>query len=337
MTSPRMTGTVQQLWRVGPHAGAHHPAVRMGLSVAVPLSVLAVTGHPSWSAWAVLGSIAAAYGRNATARQRLRTQAAAGLLLVAIVVGGTALAAVRAPGVVLVACAAVIAGAGTVIGDLNHWTPPGSLFAVFAFGVCSALPATVADIPLAAVLSLAGLGWALLVTYVVFPVSPSVHAMPRLPLRLTAVHALVCFAGAGIAGGVALALGLEKPAWAMVAAVVPVVGTTTGGQMVRAGHRTVGTLLGVLIAGALFWHEPSALVSALLVGLLLFGAELLMTRNYALALLCVTPVAIGLSRPSTPHALLTLMAARASETCLGVLVAVALILATHRLRARITA
>ena len=52
-----------------------------------------------------------------------------------------------------------------------------------------------------------------------------------------------------MAGLISVGLGFENPYWAMVSAVVPVVGRATSTQLVRAGHRLVGTLLGV----GVFW------------------------------------------------------------------------------------
>ncbi|GIF13415.1 FUSC family protein [Actinoplanes teichomyceticus] len=329
------TTTLRRFWHVAPHAGAHLPALRMGISAAGPLVVLALAGRPGWGAWALFGTLTAAYGRSAPPPRRLRMQAVVGLLLVAMVVTATALAAAGTPGSVLVLCTALVAAAGTVVADRSRWSPPGSLFPVFTFSACGALPATAADVPRAAALSAAGLAWALLVTAAgdrLRP-TPSYAAAPARPsARLTAVHAVVCLVAAGVAGAVALAAGWQHPGWAMVAAVVPVVGPSTGGQLLRAGHRLAGTLCGVLVAGALFWHAPGPLAGALLLGALLFGAELLIARNYALALLCVTPVTIGMARPGRPGELLALMADRAAETALGVAVVAVLVLATHRLR-----
>ncbi|HWS36463.1 MAG TPA: FUSC family protein [Actinoplanes sp.] len=373
--------TLRQLWHVAPHAGAHHPALRMGVAALIPMTVLTAAGHADWAGWALLGTVTAAYARSDTPRRRLRVQAAVGLFLLLLVIAATVLVAAAVPGIVLVLATALVAGLATVLADTGRWSPPGALFPVFVFGAATTIPAGFTDLPAAAGFCAAGLLWALSVTafsdYLrttidrhradpstpppfppepasppqprpaglfpsgsaglseprpagLFPPRPAGPARPA--ARLTALHALVCLVGAGVSGALALAAGLQHPSWAMVAAVVPVVGTATGPQILRAGHRLIGTLLGVGVSGLIFLHAPGPLEIAVLTGFLLFGAELMIARNYSLALLFITPVTIGLAHPDTPDRLLTLMADRALETAIGVLVAVTLILASHQTR-----
>lgn len=59
------------------------------------------------------------------------------------------------------------------------------------------------------------------------------------------LHTGVSVLAAGLSGTVALMAGLQRPYWAMVAAIVPVVGPSTAGQLLRAGHRLARTLLGL--------------------------------------------------------------------------------------------
>ena len=58
------------------HAGAHRVALRAGVSVLVPLVVLAVLGHQEWSIYAAFGAVTALYGRTHVAISRLRMQRA---------------------------------------------------------------------------------------------------------------------------------------------------------------------------------------------------------------------------------------------------------------------
>ncbi|GAA1651499.1 FUSC family protein [Actinoplanes couchii] len=325
--------TLRQMWHVAPHAGAHHPALRMAIAALVPPVLLTMAGQPTWAGWALLGAVTAAYARSDSPRRRLRVQAMVGLVLVLLVIIATVLAAAAVPGIVLVLATAVVAGLATVLADAGRWSPPGALFPVFVFGAASAIPAGFSTV---------GLLWALSVTASSdFFRTRSARPSPNPPqpsravTRTTALHAAICFAGAAVAGSIALTAGLRHPSWAMVAAVVPVVGVSTGAQILRAGHRLVGTLLGVLVAGVLFLHAPGPLEIAVLTAVLLFGAELLIARNYSLALLFITPLTIGMSHPDTPDRLLALMADRALETVIGVVVAVALIAAAHRIRPKL--
>jgi len=136
-----------------------------------------------------------------------------------------------------------------------------------------------------------------------------------------------------VAGLISLGLGVQSPYWAMVSAVVPVVGTATAGQLVRAGHRLLGTLVGVGLAALLLaWHPG---VAALIVafGVLQFATELLIVRNYGLALVFITPMALGMrALGGAPVDVGALVAARTADTAIGVGVVVVVLLATHRLR-----
>ncbi|MEV6344271.1 FUSC family protein [Actinoplanes sp. NPDC051851] len=327
----------RQFWHVNRHAGDHHPALRMAVSSMVPMVALVLAGHASWSAWAVLGTMAAIYGRLDTPWRRLRVQVAVGLTLVTLVVAGTALAAADASGWTLVLCTALVAGAATVLTDLGRWAPTGPLFPVLVFGASSAQTVTTSDVRIAGLVALGALAWALTVTAVAGAVDlpgapPQQLPPPRAGARLITLHTAVCLVAVALAGSVSVLAGWQHPAWAMVAAVVPVVGRTTSGQLLRAGQRLLGTLAGVLVAGVLYAIPFTPLTAALVLGTLLFGAELLIARNYALALLCITPATIGLAHPSGSDQLWSLLADRTLENATGIAVVVLLILATHRLR-----
>ena len=88
-----------------------------------------------------------------------------------------------------------------------------------------------------------------------------------------------------VAGGAAVALGIGHPYWAMVSAVAPLGVRGVTGQLGRAVHRVVGTLLGLLPSAALLALDLRGVALVLLVAVLQFVTELLVGRNYGLALL----------------------------------------------------
>lgn len=63
-----------------------------------------------------------------------------------------------------------------------------------------------------------------------------------------------------------------------------------------------------------------------LIAALQIGAELLIGRNYALALLCITPLALAMGQLVAPRPVGPLLLDRALETVLGFLVAVLVML-----------
>ena len=342
--APPLLPRLGDLVRVGPHDRAHLPAARVAAAVVVPMLVLVLTGHLGWVPYAVFGGFAAAFGRGLPRGRRAGVQLEAGTLLVACVVLGTTLSALDAPLLVTTVVIGGVAAVASAVADLRRWSPPGPLFPVFATGVCSAVPAVPATIGASAVVAAAALALALLVgaAGLLLPAGRRAHAAqeswgrprPSRPVdgRLVALHAAICLVAAVTAAGLSSAAGLEHPYWAMVSAVVPVVGRHTSTQLVRAVHRLVGTLLGVVLAAGLLALDLPSLGLVAAFGVLQFGAELAVMRHYGLTLLFITPMALGMGALTGPVDVGALVVDRAADTAIGVGVVVVLLLLTHRLR-----
>ncbi|NIJ05059.1 FUSC family protein [Frigoribacterium faeni] len=337
----------RDLLRVGPHDRAHVPAVRVAVSVVVPLAVLVAIGHVEWAPYATFGAFASAFGRGLGRGPRLGMQLEAGALLIAVVVLGTALSAASVPAVALVPVVALVAGLASVLSDLRGWTPPGPLFPVFGLGVCAFVPAVPSSVGAAAVVSSLSVLLALATSLVGLVRAsgrraldaPGTRTLRRpvvaVELRRTLLHAAICLGASLVAGLVSIACGLQNPYWAMVSAVVPVVGRATSAQLLRAGHRLLGTLVGVGLAALLLAWDPTPVALVVAFGVLQFATELVVVRNYGLALVFITPMA--LSMPALGGGQVdvgALVVARGADTAIGVGVVVVALLATHRLRTR---
>ncbi|WP_405392591.1 aldehyde dehydrogenase family protein [Streptomyces sp. NBC_01102] len=124
-----------------------------------------------------------------------------------------------------------------------------------------------------------------------------------------------------LAGSTAVAAGAERPYWAMAAAAAVLGrGNQAATAILRAGQRMTGTLVGCLLLLA----HPRDLVAALVLAALTFGTELFVARNYALAMVFVTPMALLLTDSAGPAMPVgPLLASRAGETLLGCAAAVA--------------
>jgi len=127
-----------------------------------------------------------------------------------------------------------------------------------------------------------------------------------------------------VAGAIPTATGVGHPYWAMVAAVAALGAADATGHLVRAGHRVLGTLFGVLLAGALLAVSTDARVLIAAAILLQLGAELFVMRNYGLTMVFVTPLALIMTQLAHPQPALPLLRDRALETLLGAAVAIAL-------------
>jgi uncharacterized membrane protein YccC len=86
----------------------------------------------------------------------------------------------------------------------------------------------------------------------------------------------------------------------------------------RALQRSVGTAVGILIAGGIFALNPSFLMLGLWVIMLQFVVELIIVRNYAFAVVFITPLALIIAESGQPNMpVSTLIGARLLDTLLG--------------------
>ncbi|WP_321813997.1 MULTISPECIES: FUSC family protein [unclassified Paraburkholderia] len=147
-----------------------------------------------------------------------------------------------------------------------------------------------------------------------------------------------------IAGGIGVALGLDRAYWGM-AAVVVVLNQAYGwpGTFRRACYRVLGTLAGLGLAWAVLALHPQGLWIAAAVGLLQFAIEIWVVLQYAIAAIFITSNALTIAAgghgfPAITH----LFSARALDTAIGCAVALAVFLFTvrrsahHQLRSEMT-
>jgi hypothetical protein len=315
---------------LGPHAGAHRIAIRASISVLVPLLLLWWTGHLEWSIYATFGAFTSLYGRERTDRARLSLQVEAGLTQLAAVTLGVLVGLSENRAWISIPVAAAVAFGASSESARRGWHPPGSLFQVFAFAAVASAPATAADV-LPAILVAGGSAlFSVLVGYA----GPAVRRVRLAPLDLApspiggAVEGVRRYAvqsalGVLIAGTIATSAGIGRPYWAMVSAVVPLVARDLPAQLTRGLHRVVGTGVGLLVTWALFEIDLPGLALVLVVAVLQAGAELVVGRNYALALVCVTPLALLMVHLVVPVPTRELLVDRGVETVIGVAVGVA--------------
>ncbi|MEV8096910.1 FUSC family protein [Kitasatospora sp. NPDC085879] len=171
------------------------------------------------------------------------------------------------------------------------------------------------------------------------PAGPARHRLLR-SLAPGAAHtpaALRTLLGCALAGYATLALGVDRPYWAIVTA-ASIYQVNTVLTWHRTLQRTVGNLLGVAVFAAavpLIRTGPLALVLCLLV--LNFAAEALVSRNYWLGSVAVTPMALLLVEFTGDHPAGRLIGDRVLDTLIGAAVgfAAALAVTNHRTADRV--
>jgi hypothetical protein len=308
-------------------------ALRAGISVLVPLLAVVVLGHPDWSPYAAFGAFVAIYGRNHVHLSRALMQVSAGAAFTACVVAGVLVGSGGSREWVTVGVAAVVAALGAALAKAQDWHPPGPMFLVFAFGAVASMPHVLADVPVAAGVTAASALFAL----VIGNVAGLVWGEPSRPARLRSVwtwNSVRCAVAVLLAGGTATAVGIGHPYWAMVAAVAPLSAVGITGQVVRAGHRIVGTLGGLLTAAVVLALDLAPVPTVLAIAVLQVATEWLIGRNYALALLFITPMALLMGQISAPRPMGSLLFDRAVETMIGAVIALLIILVGLLLRRR---
>ena len=134
--------------------------------------------------------------------------------------------------------------------------------------------------------------------------------------------------------GIATAVGIGHPYWAMVAAVAPLSARGLAGQLTRATQRVGGTLLGLLPAAVLLALDLRGLPLLVALAALQFVAELLVGRNYGIAMLSVTPLALLMGQTVQRVPVGPLLWDRGVETVIGSVVGVGLLMGAHWLRSR---
>lgn len=327
----------QSALSIGPHAGAHRVALRAATSIAVPLIVLYLLGRMDLSIYASFGSLTSLYGRFHYYPDRLRMQLGAGLVFIIVMVIGTLLAVLDAQTTVRIMVVALIATLVTGIAIGYKWHPGGATFAVFAAGAVATIPGDWINVAHVLLVGGSSVLFSLFLTAVLgllrtrsvqevfLRLEPSVYE-PDWSVPVTVG------VGALLAGLIGQTFDDDHWYWAMVAASVVLAGKATTARLTRSLQRFVGTTLGVLIAAALLWMELPVLALIAVVIVFQGAAELLIGRNYGIAMLVVTPLAllmISLANPTAPE---TLVFDRVFETFIGSLVGTMVTLVSAKLR-----
>lgn len=327
----------------GPHDGAHRVASRATISTLVPLLVLLALGHSEWSAWAAFGAFTALYGRNRVQLPRVVMQSTAAVVMVVAVGLGSLVATLPSPAWPMIVGGALFAAVVSTVSDAEDWHPPGPLFALFAFSGSASIPdMSIADAGVATAVATASALFSVLVGSASTmlrrarrqpplphdPVVRSYRLSPgsRVQLRRVARYAISVL----LAGALATLLGIGHPYWAMVSAVVPIASGSFAAGLARGTHRVLGTTLGVLLAAAALLLRPADLVIVLLVALCTFGVEMLVGRNYGVAMVFVTPLALLAVHLATPTPVEQLLVDRLVESIIGALIGIAVGFATRR-------
>jgi len=322
--------TVRSLYTLRPAPGPRWPvALQASLSVAGPIAVMTALGHPEIGYQAATGAFTALHVAQLRPGERAKVLPfiAAGLIAAA------ALGVLVGPSMpaTLIGLVVVTALAGGLMFGFRLG-PPGPIFFVLVFGI-SAHIADVAPAFSAGPFLLAMTGgclfsYLLAVTPLVLPRvrREPARRLGELMQRPTGDAATVTMLSRAVAAAAAGALigawvDPDRAYWIVSSGVAVAAAGVALERRVgvsRGLHRAIGTFAGAGLYFALILVPWAGYTLAALLGALQFLIELLVVRNYALALLFITPLVLLLTGAATGDIGSTTVAAeRIVDTLVG--------------------
>jgi len=314
-------------------------ALQAAIAMGVPYFAFAVAGRADLGLLASTGSFTALYLAGRSRRQRARMLPFVALGLIAASAIGVAGSGSLGWG--LAAVFLVVAVSATLVLGLGIG-PPGGLFFVLVAGVATHLAGPVsiggAGLDGRLVVGLLATGAAIAYLVVLVPlVVPAVRradavafaGRPPLRFRLGGPDRIILgrvIAGAAIAALVAAPIGVHRAYWVVLTVVVILQnGHTIRLSVHRAAHRVLGTLVGVGVFALLMLLHPEGLWLGLVLVSLQFGVELVVIRNYGLALVLITPLALLISAQGAGGSVAATVVDRVVDTLLGAAIALAVL------------
>jgi hypothetical protein len=328
-----------ELFVLHPAPPRYRSAAIATLCTAGPVLAGQALDQPTVGLIASTGALAALYGGRGSVRQEATAVGYAALGLTTSIAIGSALAGY--PWMAVLGTALWAAVVTAICAIAQAW-PPGTVMLVLLCAVGGGLPPgqTVQRIGAVATVAACATILSSMAALATRPRDVRGHPAPSTGAPVRSGHlrrALVHFAGSpvpwmaartgiavGLAGAAALMCHLGRPYWAMaVAGAVLARGSYAASANTRALLRGAGTAAGCLLAGVLAALHPNGIGIALILAALTFITELVVARNYALAMIFVTPLSTILVATAT-HAssVLAIIGDRLVETLLGCLAAV---------------
>ncbi|HLR61937.1 MAG TPA: FUSC family protein [Lentibacillus sp.] len=127
----------------------------------------------------------------------------------------------------------------------------------------------------------------------------------------------------GLAALVAFSFDFDRSYWIPVSCGAVMLGSTIISTFHRSIQRSLGTLFGILVAVVILSISPAPIVVALLIAMFHFLTETFMVRNYAFAVMFITPNAILIAESTTQIQNLSYFAsARITDVVIGCIIGI---------------
>ena len=335
-----------EMFTIAPGNKDHQVALRCAISVFVPLITLVMLDRLDLAIFASFGAFTGIYGRNEPHARRFGLQVRAGALMVAVMLlaaltarAGVAFALPAAGTIWLqVVATTLVAGGCSLVVAWWRLRPAGSLFHIFAFAAIASVPnqpplwqGMLVAVATVVFSLLVGMSSRLVRSRRTPWVRPAPAPLTEAEKRTAQLESIGYLVAAGLAGTLATLvgqqLGFGHNYWAMVAAVVPLVGHTTRHRISRGLQRIMGTALGLVLLAGILLLQPNPWQTVLIIAACQFGAEMFIARQYLIAQIFVTPLALISTLLVVPTAPGILLRDRIVDTVIGAAVGIGVVLA----------
>lgn len=293
----------------------------------IVLAMVVLAGHPELAPAAAFGGMTAVHGRFEPYPVRARLLVAIGAGLVFCVALGSFASAAGWGPVPVTVLVALVAATAKLLTDAIRSGPPGGLIFVFAVATTSVLQVSWSQAGLQIGVAAVAAVVAWLAAHAGWLFSRAKHEKTtawreglRAAFRLPSdelPRAVKVGGGVLIAGLLAYVLGLGHPYWTMIAAAAVLQSTHLQHTVHRTVQRVLGTIAGVVVGGLLLAADlPTAAKLGVIVLALLCG-EFTVVRNYAVAMIFVTPLTLLLGSLLSQGSALGAASDRLIDTALG--------------------
>lgn len=305
-----------------------------GLQAAIAVLIAVMAMHfspwPHLVGFPALGALTALFGRFASMRRRRSIVAICAVLFIAAVFIPSLVSYAGASLPAMIALLAVFAGLATIA--VSHFRLGGPGATLFVFAVGAVLSAPIDSWAMVVERSLAtawGAGLAIVVCIATDrlraqPVStaaaPALRAPPFKHQLIAAGRIVV---GAGAAAFIAHAAGWHYPAWAAIGATAVMLGGHLHVTMNRALQRMAGTVVGACIAWAILAQSPAFGWVLLAIVFFQFVTEVIISYNYALGQVTITPMALLMTHLAARVADSNMPVERVLDTIVGAAIGIA--------------
>lgn len=297
------------------------PAIRIAISVGLPLLIMLIAGQPRLTIFTAFGAFAALYGRNQPLVARILQQSAAGLMLIFCVGVGLLVSSAGIAGWGLVVITAIASAICAHFAMMINLKPGGPLFFVFASAGIASVPYNGKPL-LDMTLTISSAIFSVLLGIVLGQlwgdgrnVTPNLRSdMSQKHMLMQSLTNMITMIVAGI---VANLIGLSHAYWAMVAAASILAAPNTYMRVMRGAQRSIGTVLGVFVTAFFVSMHPEPWHVAVLVVVAQYVTELFVLRNYGVAAIFITPLALFMVHLASPFTSYEIVTTRLIETVLG--------------------